>query len=441
MSEKNRNVVIVGAGFGGLFAAQRLARVRGMHVTLIDFYNYHTFLPLLYQVASAGLEPEAIAYPLRGIFRRRRNITTVLAECTAVDPDQRIVHTDGLSYAYDYLILAPGSKTAYYGVPGAEEHSYSLKTLEEAIRLRNHLLSCFEMASLMPGNKVPEAMLRIAVVGSGATGVEYAGALAELIRSPLARDFPELMSLNPSVMLVDGQDKPLSAFSDPLRDYTAQRLAAMGVKLRMGSAVAEVTCEGVRLKNGEFVPAHTVVWTAGIRGEDLEQSLTAVPGIHLGRGGRIQVQPTLQLAMHPEIHIVGDLSLPEFQSPPQVAPNAIQQGTHAAENILLMEKGRAPRAFAYHDKGSMVTIGRSSAVVQLGKRSFTGFLAWVVWLFVHLMYLIGFRNRIIVLVNWAWDYFFSERAVRLILPRDKSVTCGCMAQDIPGTEGPKAKTP
>lgn len=413
------NVVIIGAGFGGLWAARHLAKSREVSVTLIDRNNYHTFLPLLYQVAAAELDPSQIAYPIRGVFRKHAAVHTVLAEVTSVDWRKRIVHTDGLDYPYDYCVISPGSQTAFYGVPGAEEHSFGLKTLEDAVRLRNRLLSCFEMASLMRPEDRPRGMLRVAVVGAGPTGVEYAGALAELLRAPLARDFPELTAPRPRVVLVDGQPLPLAGFADPLREYTARRLEKMGVELHFGSAVASVDADGLVLQNGERIEASTVVWNAGVRGHDV----AAAMGLPLGRGGRVTVQPSLQNPMHPEIQIIGDVALLEGQQIPLVAPNAIQQGEHAAKNIVRMIRGEAPLPFTYRDKGSMVTIGRSAAVAQIGGHSVTGFPAWVLWLSVHLAFLIGFRNRIFVLLNWAWDYFFYERAVRIILPRDPGVGC------------------
>ncbi len=430
---KKARVAIIGAGFAGLWAARRLAKARGVDVVLIDRNNYHTFLPLLYQVAAAELEPEEIAYPLRGVFRGSPNVSIAMAEVRGLDPVRRVVLTEGPEIPYDHLILAPGSLTAFFGVAGAEEHAFTLKSLEDAVRLRNHLLACFERAALGGEYAQNPGLLTITVVGGGPTGVEYAGALAELIRGPLAKDFPELGHNKPRVLLLDSGDGVLHGFPEELRAYARERLQHMGVEVHSGQAVTEVAERSVTFADGNVLPTCTVVWTAGVRGHDVAASM----GLPLGRSGRVDVLPSLQVAAYPEIHVAGDLSLPDGQNPPMLAPNATQQGRHAAENILRILRGEAAQAFNYYDKGSMVTIGRQAAVVKLGKYSFSGFIAWVLWLFVHLAYLIGFRNRVFVLINWAWDYLFAERAVRLILPRTVSVTEACAKET---GRGDKTKT-
>ena len=417
-------VVIVGAGFGGLWAARHLARKPDVAVTLIDKNNYHTFLPLLYQVAAAELEPEQIAYPIRGIFRGTPNVQTILAEVDAIDLENKVVNAGQLEYPYDYLIIATGSDTAFFGVPGAKERAFTLKSLEDAVRLRNRLLTCFEQAAQMPPEVRPEGMLRVAVVGGGATGVEYAGALMELMKTPLAKDFPEFARKDLDVILVDGGTNPLAGFPEKLRAYTARQLERMGVKVRLGAAVVEVTDNGLLLKDGSFIAAHTVVWAAGVCGGDAMQHV----GIPIGRGGRLEVLPTLQAAGRDAVQVIGDLALVEGLAAPMVAPNAVQQGKHAAENILKMIRQEPAEVFRYKDKGGMVTIGRSAAVARIGTWSFTGFFAWVLWLMVHLTFLIGFRNRLLVMINWAWDYLFFERAVRIILPRDASASCLCRGE-------------
>ena len=422
-----QKVVIAGAGFAGLWAARRLARRdarRLVDVVLIDRNNYHTFPPLLYQVAAAELEPESIAYPIRGIFRDTPNVTTVMAEITDIDIKNRTVVTDGLSYAYDHLILASGSLTAHYTIPGAEENTFGLKTLEEAVALRNHILACFERAA-MEGSGARSGLTTVVVVGAGATGLEYAGALAELMASPLARDFPTVPRHKAKVILMDAAPDVLMPFRPELREYARKKLRAMGVDVMTGAGVAKVRPDAVELVDGTVVEACTIVWSAGVRGNDLGK----IADLPLGRGGRVAVAPTLQVAGRPEIQVAGDLSLPEGSSVPMVAPNAIQQGTHAARNVLLAVKGLSPTEFVYKDKGSMVTIGRSAAVAQLGKRQYTGFPAWVLWLFVHLLYLIGFRNKLLAVMGWAWDYLFFDRAVRLIMPRVTSVLAICGTKD------------
>ncbi|MCC8193524.1 MAG: NAD(P)/FAD-dependent oxidoreductase [Deltaproteobacteria bacterium] len=428
-SEKQR-VVIVGAGFAGLWAARRLAKrdaARRVDVTLIDRNNYHTFPPLLYQVAAAELEPESIVYPIRGIFRKMPNVNTVMTEATGVDARNRLVLTDGSPIPYDHLILAPGSRTAFFGTPGAGENAFGLKSVEEAVSLRSHILACFERAA-MEGDAIPESLLTVAVVGAGATGLEYAGALAELVSGPLALDFPRLAKHKARVILLDAAPDVLMPFPPRLREYARQRLVKMGVDVRTNAQVAEVKPDAIILKDGTSIPACTIVWSAGVMGHELghEGAFT------LGRGERIVVTPTLQIVDRPEIHVAGDTGLPGLEKiPPMVAPNAIQQGVHVARNILRILDGEAPEEFVYKDKGSMVTIGRSAAVAAIGKREFTGFPAWLLWLFVHLSYLIGFRNRILVLLGWAWDYLFYERSVRLILPNTGSVLhiCGTGAGD------------
>ena len=422
-----QRVVIIGAGFSGLFAAKHLSQGEArklVDVTLIDRNNYHTFLPLLYQVAAAELEPGSIAYPIRGVFRPNffgtpSTVTPLLTEVTGIDERERLVLTDGSPIPYDYLIIAAGSRTAYYGVPGAEENAYGLKTAEEAIALRNHLLSCFERAA-MEGDKVPEGLLTVAIVGAGATGLEYAGALAELVHTPLKRDFPKLHA-KAKVVLLDAADHVLMPFPQKLRDYARKRLTKMGVEVITGAQAAAVNRDSIALKDGRIIKACTIVWSAGVQGGEL----AANAGLLLGKGGRIQVTRTLQVMGKPEIYVVGDSAVETDEPAPMLAPAAIQQGTHAAQNILRTARGEAPEEFKYRDKGSMVTIGRNAAVAKIGDHEFTGFPAWVLWLLVHLSYLIGFRNRIMVLISWAWDYLLFERAVRLILPGTKSVLNVC----------------
>lgn len=416
-SPGRKRVVIAGGGFAGLWAARTLSRAPEVEVLVLDRNNYHTFLPLLYQVAAAELEPEQIAYPLRGVFRRMDNVDFRLACVTGVDCHARTVHTDHGDVPYDYLILAMGSNTEFYGVHGAEEHAFRLKSLEQAIALRNHILTRFELAAHEPDPDAQRRMLTFAVVGGGPTGVEYAGALAELIRTPIAKDFPDFNTGQARVVLLEASDGLLAGYPEPLRQYTFRRLARMGVDVRLRTTVARVEPQTVIFRDAAPLPTETVVWSAGIRGNRTARHM----GLPLGRGGRVDVLPSLQLAEHSDVYVAGDLSMPQEGgrplAAPMIAPNATQQGTLAAQNILRHIRGQEQRPFRYADKGAMATIGRSSAVVRIGKRTATGFVAWVLWLFVHLAYLIGFRNRLFVMVNWAWDYLFFERSVRLILPR------------------------
>lgn len=433
-SGKKQRVVIVGAGFAGLWAAKRLSKSDAaelVDVTLIDRNNYHTFPPLIYQVAAAVLEPESIAYPIRGIFRKAPNVTTIMTEAKGIDTRNQVVVTDVSPIPYDHLILAPGSRTAHFGVPGAEKNAFGLKTVEEAVNLRNHILACFERAAVELDN-IPEGLLTVAVVGAGATGLEYAGALAELMTSPLAKDFPSLARSKAKVVLLDAAPDVIMPFPPRLRAYARGKLEKMGVTVRTDAQVAEVQPNAIILKDGSRIRSCTIVWSAGVMGNEIGKAA----GLVLGRGERAAVGPTLQITDKPEIHVAGDMALPNIAMvPPMVAPNAIQQGEHVAENILRVVSGEAPQEFIYKDKGSMVTIGRSAAVAVIGKREFTGLPAWVLWLVVHISYLIGFRNRLLVLLGWAWDYFFFERSVRLILPNTGSVLKVCGTGDAPECPG------
>ncbi len=408
------SVVIVGAGFAGLSAAKYLARQKYVEVTLIDRNNYHTFQPLLYQVAAAELDCEEVANPVRGLFRHWPTIRAMMLDVQGADLEKHVLHADGQQIQYDYLLLATGSVTNFFGTPGAEQNAFVLKTLEDAVTLRNHLLRCFEQASLSHDEAQRQQLTHVVVVGGGANGVEYVGALAELLRTPLGRDFPELKNAAASVTLLEAADHLLTGFPPRLQEYAHQRLERMGVTVKLNAQVAEVTPEAVRLADGTLIPSRIVVWTAGVRGNELPAKMN----LPLARGGRVDVLPTLQTKTFPEIFVAGDLSMPEGQNLPMVAPNAIQQGHHAAENILRLTRGETPTPFAYFDKGSLAVIGRGKAVARLGKRGFTGFIAWLLWLGVHLTYLIGFHNRLMVMINWAWDYLFAERSVRLILPRE-----------------------
>jgi NADH dehydrogenase len=396
-----------------LWAARSLAQAPA-EVVLIDQHNYHSFLPLLYQVAAAELEPEAIAFPLRSMTRHWPNTRFIQARVTNVDVDAQRVHTQRLSVPYDYLIVAGGSAAHFLGVPGAAEHAFPLKSLDDAIALRNHILACFERAeALPPGDERPQA-LTFVIVGGGPTGVEFAGALIELIRGPLLRDYPLLQRQDVRVVLLEAASHLLPGLPADLQRYAEQRLTRMGVEVRLGAPVRQIGAEGITLTDGRQIPSLTAVWTAGVRGDPALQRW----GLPAGRGGRLAVRPTLQVRGHPEIFVAGDLADIESHSPPlpMTAPVATQQGAWAAHNLKRLLAGNLSEPFYFHDRGTMATIGRNAAVAWLLGLRFTGFVAWVIWLAVHLFNLIGLRNRLLVLLAWAWDYLFTERVVRLILP-------------------------
>ena len=410
---KMPRVVIVGAGFGGLWAARALAR-SPVQVLLVDRNNYHVFLPLLYQVAAAELEPEEIAYPIRSILRKLPNVRFALADVKKVDLGARVVESADAVIPYDFLILGVGSTTHFFGVPGAAEHAFPLKDMEQAIALRNHLLCCFERAAQESDVDRRRQMLTFVIVGGGPTGVEFAGALAELIHRPLVRDYPNLDFRQVRVVLVEAKDSLLPDLPLRLRAYASARLRQMGIEVRVGAVVSRVARDSVRLKDDSTIYTDTLVWTAGVRGVPQAEAW----GLATARNGQAVSLPTLQVPDYPEVYLIGDLAYLEEsgRALPMIAPVAIQQGVAAAQNIGQQLAGHEPVAFHFRDPGLMVTIGRNAAVACVRGRCFTGFSAWLLWLGVHIYKLIGFRNRLLVLINWAWDYFLYERAVRLILP-------------------------
>lgn len=417
MNAQNKppRVVIIGAGFGGLKVARGLADAP-VQVTLIDRNNYHLFQPLLYQVASAGVAPSEIAYPVRAVFRGQKNLDFQMAEVRRIDLDGRRLLTERGELEYDYLILAAGGQTNFFGMQSVERNAFDLKELGNAVAIRNHVLRQFELAALEPDAETRRALLTFVVAGGGPTGVEMAGALSELIRLVLAKDFPRLPVQEARVLLLEAADKLLPAMPADLSAETARALGEKQVEVRFGAAVAGYDGSAVALRGGGSIPARTLIWAAGIRAAGLVESL----GVPLARQSRVPVTPSLQLAGHPEVFVIGDAAHLEDangQPLPMLAPVAMQQAACAAANIRALLHGEPPQPFAYRDPGSMATIGRNRAVAQIGPLKLRGFLAWAAWLFVHLVQIIGFRNRLVVLVNWAWDYIFYDRAVRLISSR------------------------
>lgn len=408
------HVIIIGAGFGGLQAARKL-RNAPVKVTLIDKHNFHLFQPLLYQVATAGLAPEEIAYPIRAVIRNQKNLDFLLDKVSAVDFSERVVHTQTKDLTYDYLIIAIGGETNYFGLKTVADKAFGLKSLSDAVSLRNHILRMFETAVHEPDPARRRALLTFVVVGGGPTGVESAGALSELIRLVLVKDYPSLNIKDVRILLLEALDILLTSFPQTLRDFTSKVLRNKHIDVRFGASVEDFDGSRVILKGGEIIPAHTLVWTAGIRTAGLVDSL----GLPQGRQGRILVDETLRVPDHPEVFAIGDAGYLEDENKnpfPMVATVAIQQGRKAADNIVHTVKGQPLQPFVYADPGSLATIGRSSAVAKIGRFEFGGIIAWLLWSVVHVYQLIGFRNRIMVLIYWAWDYFLYNRAVRLITP-------------------------
>lgn len=410
---KPPRVAVLGVGFSGLWATQSLSR-GPVHIRLIDQHNYTTFFPLLYQVGAAELDAEDITYPIRHIFRKVKNFQFYLETVEHVDLEKRIVKTGEQEINYDYLVIGLGSRPNFYDIPGANEYTYTLKTIDQGIALRNHILYCFERATREDDPQRRREWLTFNIVGGGPTGVEFAGALAELIQGSLCRDYPKIDMAQTHVVLVEALEHLLLGFPTSLGDYAKRRLEKMGVDVRLNSRVVEIKPDCLRLQDGTELSSNTVVWTAGVHGAPRADQW----GLPVTRNGQVKVLPTLQVPDHPEVYVAGDLAwFEEGGHPlPQVAQVAMQQGKLAGENILRQIKGEAPQPFHYRDKGMLAEIGRNAAAAQVWGRSFTGFLAWILWVGVHITYLIGFRNRIVVLVNWAWDYFFSEQGVRMIVP-------------------------
>jgi NADH dehydrogenase len=404
-------VVIVGAGFGGLRIARALRRAP-LQVILLDRNNYHLFQPLLYQVATAGLEPEQIAKPVRAILRGQRNFDFRMVEVTGADLAARELQTTAGPLPYDYLVLSPGGETNFFGLDAVARHGFGLKDIGDAVSIRNQVLTCFELAMLETDPERRRAKLTFIVVGGGPTGVEMAGALSELIRLVLVKDYPRLNIKDVRVLLLEATDRLLGAMPERLREAAGQTLWHKHIEVRFNATVADFDGTRVRLKSGEVIPANTLIWAAGVKAATLNQRL----GLPAGRQGRTLVTPTLQVPGHPEVYVVGDAAYLEVNGEPlpMVAPVALQMAQTAARNITRAIRGMPAEAFRYRDPGTLATIGRNAAVAQIYGLQLTGFPAWVMWLVVHIIQLIGFRNKLFVLLNWAWDYFFYERAARVI---------------------------
>jgi len=411
-------VVIVGGGFGGLTCAKQLTD-KNLNVTLVDRHNHHLFQPLLYQVAMAGLAPSEIAVPIRSILRKQRNTTVLLAEVVGIDMvNKRVKLAQTQDLPYDYLVLAPGARTHYFGHDDWAHYAPGLKSIDDAVEIRRRVLLAFEAAERETDPAERARLLSFVVIGGGPTGVEMAGAIAELGRYVLSRDFRRVRPSETRVLLIEGGARVLSTFHEELSEKTVVQLSELGVQVRTGTVVESIDVNGVKLRSGEVISASTILWAAGVSSSPLLQTL----GIELDRAGRAKVEKDCSLPGHREVFVIGDASylLGDDGNPlPGVSPTAMQMGRHVASIIrgeLAQGAGAtaAREPFRYRDKGSMATIGRSRAIAEMGNLRLSGFLAWLAWLVVHVFYLIGFRNRFAVVVDWAWSYFTFRRGARLI---------------------------
>jgi NADH dehydrogenase len=411
-----QHLLIVGGGFAGLWAARALANAP-LRITLVDRNNHHLFQPLLYQVATAGLSAPDIAAPLRHILRGQRNVTVLMAEALAIDRNNKHVRlTDGDVLDYDFLLLASGATHAYFGHDDWARHAPGLKTLDDALRIRRRILSAFERAEAEPDPAARRALLTFAIVGGGPTGVELAGTLAEIARHTLKREFRRIDPGDARVLLLEAGARVLPTFPESLSAKARRQLHMLGVEVLTGMPVNAIDADGVLLGD-ERIDACTVLWAAGVAASPLAKTVD----MPLDRAGRVLVQPDLSLEGAPEIFVAGDLAalLQDGQPVPGVAPAAKQMGTHVAQAIRARIAGKPAKPFRYRDYGNLATIGRMAAVVHLGRLKLSGALAWWFWLTAHIFFLIGFRNRLVVMLNWTWAYWSYQRAARIILGRDE----------------------
>jgi NADH dehydrogenase len=409
--QKTAHVVIVGAGFGGIRAVRALSK-SSPQITLIDMHNYHLFQPLLYQVSTATLSIDDIAYPVRAMIKNEKNVLFRMGEVTSIDLEQKAVILGSDSIAYDYLILAAGGATNFFGMESVEQNSFGMKTLDEAVTIRNHILHQFELASVEKDPDKRRALLTFAVVGGGPTGVESAGALSELIYLVMANEYPNLNFKEVRIILVEASDKVLAAMPAELREATVEQLIRKHLEVRLCVQVTGYDGQHLTLKGGEIIPTHTVIWAAGVKAAPLMHKIDILKdSVH-----RAIVNEYLQLQNHPEVFVIGDSAHFEQNGRPlpMVAPVAIQQADVATKNIVSLIQGKELTKFVYKDMGNMATIGRNAAVVHMGSLKLEGFIAWLIWSLVHILRLIDFRNRFVVFMKWVWEYLFYDRLVRII---------------------------
>ncbi|HVW09962.1 MAG TPA: NAD(P)/FAD-dependent oxidoreductase [Bryobacteraceae bacterium] len=425
-------VVIVGGGFAGLYAARSLAREQ-VEITLIDRRNFHVFQPLLYQVATGGLSPGEICAPLRVVLHRQKNTRVLLGEVTGIDVAARQVSlADGYRYPYDTLIVAAGATHHYFGHPEWARLAPGLKTVEDATEMRTRILLAFERAEQSTRPEDRAALLTFVVVGGGPTGVELAGALGEISRDTLRADFRSINPAESRIFLIEGNDRLLPTYPKDLSARAEQSLIDLGVRSRVNARVTAIDANGVTMKTAEGevrIEAKTVLWAAGVQASPLGKLLGDATGVTIDNAGRVEVAPDLSLPKHPEILVIGDLARIEQQNGeqvPGVAPAAMQQGRYAARLIGARLRGETPKPFHYLDKGSLATIGRNHAVAVIGKLHFSGYVAWLLWLFIHLLYIVEFESRILIAIQWAVSYFTFNRGARLITGDDARVSGGSL---------------
>lgn len=407
-------VVIIGGGFGGIQLAKSL-RNKEVQVLMLDKHNYHTFQPLLYQVATGGLEPDSIAFPLRKIFKNHKNVFFRVANAEKVDTSNNILHTNIGAISYDYLVIATGSTTNFFGNSTIEDNSMPMKTIPEALNLRSLILQSFEEALLKDSINEQEALMNFVIVGGGPTGVETAGALAELKMHVLPNDYPDLDLRRMQINLVESNERLLSSMSEQASEMAENFLKEMGVMVRTNDAVESYNGIKAVLRSGKVLESTNLIWTAGVKGAMID----GLENAELVRGGRIKVDEYNKVLGYENIYAIGDIAAMMSEEYPNghpgVAQVALQQAKNLSKNILALLNGRKLKAFKYFNMGSMATVGRNKAVVDLPFIRFQGFFAWFVWMFLHLLFLVGFRNKMVVLINWIWNYFSYDRGTRLII--------------------------
>jgi len=408
---ETKRIVIIGGGFGGLYAARTLAKTDA-NITLVDRRNYHLFQPLLYQVATAALNPSDIAAPIRAVLRKQKNISVIMGDVQAIDTDRRIITMADGELAYDILIVATGATHSYFNHPEWEENAPGLKTIEDALEIRRRVLRAFEAAERETDPERQKAWLNFVIVGAGPTGVELAGALSEIARQTMLRDFRRINPSSARVILVEGKERVLPPYPPPLSAKAADQLRHLGVEVITDAVVTRINDHEVCIGD-TTIPARTILWAAGVQASPLAQSL----GVPLDRAGRVLVEPDLSIPGHREVFVIGDLAAAKNADGslvPGVAPAAIQEGIHTAKNIARILNDQPALPFRYRDKGSLATIGRAAGVADLGPIKLSGFIAWAAWLSIHIFFLIGFRNRVLVILQWAWSYLTYQRGARLI---------------------------